>query len=81
MACLYAKYLNPLIALLSGVIVIVIVIAIIYGAIEYITSGGDPQRSAAGKKRITEALIGLIAFFLLFAFLQFLVPGGLFNNG
>lgn len=79
--CFYAKYMNPLVQLLAAVVGIAIVIAIVYGAIEYITSGGDPQRAAAGKKRITEAIIGLVAFLLLYTFLQFIVPGGFLNGG
>lgn len=75
--CLFAKYINPAIQLMSAVIGIVIVVGIILGAIEYITSAGDPQKAANGKKRITEALIGLAAFILLYTFLQFIIPGGL----
>lgn len=80
-SCLYAKYINPLVALLAAAVGVVVVIAIVYGAIEFVTSGGDPQRAAAGRKRIVNALIGLAAFLLLYAFLQFLLPGGLANNG
>lgn len=76
-SCLFAKYINPAIALLSACVALVVVIAIVYGGIEYITSAGDPQKAAAGKKHITGALIALLAFVLLFAFLQFMVPGGL----
>lgn len=79
-SCLYAKYLNPLIALLAAVVGVVVVIGIVYGAIEYITSNGDPQRAASGKKRIINALVALVAFLLLYAFLQFIVPGGLVNG-
>lgn len=79
-ACLFAKYLNPAIQLISAAVGIAIVIAIVLGAMEYITSGGDPQRAASGKKRIVEALIGLAAFALLYAFLQFIIPGGLANG-
>lgn len=80
LGCLYAKYLNPVIALLSAVMGLVVVIAIVYGAFEYTTSNGDPQRAAAGRQKIVNALIGLVAFILLYAFLQFIVPGGLLNG-
>jgi hypothetical protein len=75
--CLFSKYINPIIQLISAVIGVAIVIGIVYGAIEYITSGGDPQRAASGRQRITNALLGLAAFILLYAFLQFIIPGGL----
>lgn len=78
-SCFYGKYLNPLIALLAGIVGVIVVIGIVFGAIEFITSNGDPQRAASGKKRITSALLALGVFLLLYAFLQFLVPGGLLN--
>ena len=41
--CLFAKYINPGVALLSATVGLVVVIAVIIGSIEYIGSGGDPQ--------------------------------------
>jgi hypothetical protein len=79
-SCLFYKYINPLVDLLSGLVGLAVVISIIYGGIEYITSTGDPQRAEAGKKRIIESLVGLAAFLLLFAFLQYVMPGGVFNG-
>lgn len=80
LGCLYAKYLNPAIALLSAIMGLVVVIAIVYGAFEYTTSNGDPQRAAAGRQKIINALLGLVAFILLYTFLQFIVPGGFLNG-
>ena len=79
-SCLYEKYINPLIAVLSVLVGVVVVIAIIIGGIEVMTSTADPQRVAAGRKRIIEALIGLFAYLVLYAALQFLLPGGVFNG-
>jgi hypothetical protein len=80
-ACFFDKYVTPVIQLLSAAVGLVAVVAIITGAIEYITSAGDPQRTAAGKTHITNALLGILAYAFLYAFLQFLIPGGLFNGG
>jgi len=79
--CFLDKYINPTIQLLSAAVGLVAVVAIVIGAIEFITSAGDPQRAASGRNHITNALLGLFAFAFLYAFLQFLIPGGLFNNG
>jgi len=78
-SCLFAKYVNPLIQVLSALVGVAVVISIIYGGIEYVTSAGDPQRAEAGKKRIIESLVGLAAFMLLYAFLQYITPGGILN--
>lgn len=77
---LVGKYINPAIALLSILVGVVSVTSIIVAGIQYSTSGGDPQKVSAAKKRIAMTVFGLLAYTFLFAFLQFLVPGGLFNK-
>lgn len=79
-SCLFKKYINPAVQLLSALVGVAVVSSVIYGGIEYITSEGDPQKSAAGKEHITNGLIGLAAFILLYAFLQFIIPGGVLNG-
>lgn len=78
--CLVHDYVNPAIALLSALVGVATVVGIIWGAIMYVQSGGDPGQAAAGKKKITNALIGLLAYIFLYAFLQFILPGGTFNG-
>ena len=71
-------YINPFInKFLAPLAILSVIIGIIWGSIEYATSAGDAQRAASGKGKIQKALIGLIAFLFLFAFLQWLIPGGL----
>jgi hypothetical protein len=77
---LIQKYINPAIDLLSAVFGTIAVISIIIGGIQYTSSGGDPQKVAESKKRLTNTIISLVAFLFLYAFLQFLIPGGLFNR-
>jgi hypothetical protein len=77
--CLFSKYLNPVINLLSAVVGVAVVIGVIYGAIQVSSSAGDPQKSAKGKEHIRNALLGLMAYILLYAFLQFVIPGGKLN--
>ncbi|MDB5182071.1 MAG: hypothetical protein JWP13_834 [Candidatus Saccharibacteria bacterium] len=72
-----AQYINPLINTLSAAAGIAVVIGIIIGGIQYASSGGDPQKAAAGKNHIKMSVIALIGFFFLYAFLQFLIPGGI----
>jgi hypothetical protein len=78
-ACLFGKYLNPVINLLTAVVGVVVVIGIIVGAIQYSSSEGDPQKAANGKRHIRNALLGLLGYILLYAFLQFMIPGGKLN--
>lgn len=59
---------------------IVVVGLIIVGGIQYITSGGVPQRIEAARKRITNAIVALVLFIFMYALLQWLIPGGIFGN-
>ena len=73
------KQINTIIIALSAGIGIVVIIMIIVGGIQYTTAGGDSSRVAAAKSRIFNAVIALVAFFFMFGFLQWIVPGGLFR--
>ncbi|CAN5400391.1 hypothetical protein BH10PAT3_BH10PAT3_5520 [soil metagenome] len=76
--CGIIKYLLIFINLLSALVGVVVVGSIIYGGIQYSSAGGDPQKVASAKKRILNALVALIAFIFMYAFLQYIVPGGVF---
>lgn len=73
------KYVNPGIQLFSAAFGLIAVISIIMGGIQYTASAGDPQKVTAAKKRILNTIVAIVAYFFLYGFLQFLVPGGLFN--
>lgn len=67
-----------IINLLAAGVGVVVTIMIIVGGIQYASAGANPQMVQAAKKKIINAIIALIAFFFLYAFLQWLVPGGVF---
>jgi hypothetical protein len=73
------NYLIIIIQFLSGAIGLVIVLMIVIGGIQYITSAGDPGAVKAAKGRIVNAITGLVLFILMFAILNFLIPGGVFQ--
>ncbi len=74
------KYVNPLINLLSVCFGLIAVASIIFGGIQYSMSAGDPQEVSKAKDRIKKTLFAIVAYFFLYALLQFLVPGGVFNR-
>ncbi len=78
--CLVDTYINPLIQAISALVGIVTVISIVIAGIQYSTSGDDPSKVQAAKTRIGRSLFALLTFIFLFALLQWLVPGGLFNG-
>jgi len=77
---IFSDYLNPIINVLSGVIVLVAIASIIVAGIMYSSSGGDAQKAAKAKSRIINTLLALLAYIFLYSFLQFLIPGGLLNK-
>ena len=77
---LVKKYLDPLINVLAAAVGVVVTISIVIGGIQYASSAGDPGKTSAAKQRITNAIIALIGFFLLYAVLSWLMPGGLLHG-
>ena len=73
-------YVNPIIEVLGAIFGVIAVISIILGGIQFSASSGDPQKAAAAKQRIINTVIAIVAFLFLYAFLQFLIPGGIFNR-
>lgn len=74
---LIRNYINPFIKLLAGLVGIIVVVSIVVAGIQYSSAGGDPSKVVAARKRITNALIALLAYLFMFAFLQWLLPGGI----
>lgn len=75
--CNFVKdYVNPGIQFLAVTVGIIVTIMIIIGGIQYSAAGGDPNAVAKAKNRIFNAIGALVAFGLLYAFLQYVIPGG-----
>src|SRR5581483_528699 len=64
---------------LSAGVGIIVTGVIIVGGIQYIMAGGNPNAVTAARQRITNGLIALVAFIFALAFLQWLIPGGVFK--
>lgn len=77
--CVFAKYINPIIRLLSYIVGIAVVGGMTWGGIQYASSAGDAQKVTKAKASITKALVGLVTFMVFGAFVQFLSPTNLTN--
>lgn len=73
---LVEQYAIPFLNFLGAVVGLVVTISIVVGGIQYASSADDPQKVAAAKSRIANAVIALVAFLFLYGFLQWVVPGG-----
>ena len=52
---------------------------IVYGAILYISAGGSSEQVKKAMGIFTNVVIGVVAYAGMYALLNFLVPGGVFN--
>ncbi len=75
--CRIILRLNQLINALSVLVGIVVTIMIIFGGIQYSAAGEDPNAVAKAKKHIAQAVLALVGYGITFAFLQYIIPGGL----
>lgn len=73
------KDLQLVVNFLSAGVGVIVVGVIILGGVQYATAGENPQRTANAKQRVINGLIALLAFIFTFAFLQWLIPGGIFK--
>jgi len=52
---------------------------IVYGSILYTSAGGDAAGVKKAKEIIVNVVIGLVAYVLMYSFLNYIIPGGLFT--
>jgi hypothetical protein len=76
---LIALYVNPAIKLMSIVVLLIVTASLVYAGVQYSASSGDAQKTGAAKTRITNTLLAFLAYVFMLAFLNFLIPGGLFT--
>jgi hypothetical protein len=70
----YMKYIINFLAVGVG---IAVAVSIVIAGFQYITSEGNPQKLSGAKNRLFHAIVALILFILMYALLQYLIPGGL----
>lgn len=72
--------LIDLVNILSAAVGVIIVIMIAVGGVQYTMSRDNPQAVAAARQRIFNAILAFVVFMGMVAFLQWLVPGGIFSG-
>ena len=71
-------WLTFFINLTAAIIGVGAVMMVIIAGLQYTAARDNPQAIQSAKQKITNVLIGLAAFIFLWAFLQWLIPGGVF---
>lgn len=67
-----SKFLSNLVALIYAMAMVVLIFMLIWGAWDWLTSGGDKEGLAKAKSKIINALIGIMLFAVAFAIIQVL---------
>lgn len=53
---------------------------IVYSSILYTTAGGSPEQAKKARTVIVNTVVGMITYALMFSFLNFIIPGGMFST-
>lgn len=69
-------WLNFFINVFAAVIGVGAVAMLIFAGVQYTTAADNPSQVEAAKKKIGAVVLGLVAFIFLYAFLNWLIPGG-----
>jgi len=72
-------YLRYFLRFLAGGVGLAVVGGIVAGAYLYITARANASQVQQGQTMITNSVIGLLLFIFMFAILQFIIPGGVFQ--
>lgn len=75
--CLVECYINPIVELASGLVGVFVALSIIIAGIQYSGSADDPSKVQQAKDRIRNAMIALLAYLFLLAFVSWILPGGI----
>ncbi len=67
-----SQFLTSAVYLMFEIAVVAVTIYLVWGALEWIVSGGDKEALASARKRITHALVGLVLLAIIFAVLNVL---------
>ncbi len=73
--------LNIILTILTYGVGIAATVGFVVSGIQYATARDDAGQLSRAKNRIIQIIIGLFLYAGMWAVLNFLLPGGLFNNG
>ncbi len=70
------QLLRIALTILSALVGVAAVGVLIYAGIMYSSAGGNSQQVSSAKGMITNTIIGLLAYIMMFFFINWLLPGG-----
>ena len=67
-----SKFFTNFIALFYSIAILVLILMLVWGAFDWLTSGGDKEKIDSARKKLINAIIGIILFAVAFAVIQVL---------
>lgn len=74
--CGFHEVLSGILRFMGFLVVPVCVIVIIFGGISYSVAGSNSEAINKARQRIAAGVLALLTYILLYAFLNWLIPGG-----
>ena len=75
------KILNTILTVLTYGVGIAGTLGIVISGVQYLTARDNEQQMVKAKSRLVNIVIGLAAYAMMWALLQWLIPGGVLNGG
>ena len=69
------KVLSTVADIMSALVAILAIVGIAISGVQYLTASGNEEQLRKSKRRIFEIVIGVAAYFIIYAFLKWLLPG------
>ena len=73
-------YALAILNVLSGLVGLAVVGGLVWGGILYMSARADSGQIEKAKMVMFNSVVGLVLFVFMYAILQFIIPGGLFNG-
>jgi|SRR5579862_1853786 len=73
------KDINVAVGVLGGIVGVVVIGSLIFAGIQYSFAGASAQAATNARNRIISSLLAFACFLLIFAFIEWLIPGGVFG--
>lgn len=67
-----SQFFSNFVGLFYSVAILVLILMLVWGAFDWLTSGGDKEKIAAARGKLINAVIGIILFAIAFAAIQVL---------
>lgn len=74
------KLLLFVLQIMTGGVILLAIAGVVYGSVLYTSAGGNQEQVKKARTVITNVVIGVLLFVLMFGLANWLIPGGVFNS-